>query len=256
MRLNSKVSIVTGASSGIGRGIALKFGEEGAAVVNADIRSDPKRGEHFGPDVAAPTHRLVEEEGGEGTFVQTDVSDPEQCEALVKETVDRYGRLDILVNNAGIHVPGTAGEISVEDWQDVVGVNLSGQFYCAKFALPHLVDTAGTMINISSVHAIDGGAGPPYAASKAGVVNMTKDIAASYGKHDVTVNAICPGQVETPLNDYLTEEQLREAAERTPLPRVGTPEDVAEAATFLASEAAEWITGEALFVDGGWTSFR
>jgi NAD(P)-dependent dehydrogenase (short-subunit alcohol dehydrogenase family) len=256
MGLSDKVAVVTGGSSGIGRGISLALAEEGAAVTIGDVRHDPARGEYYDTNVSVPTDELIREDGGDALFERTDVSKPDQCERLVERTVDEFGRLDVLVNNAGVHVPGNAEEISIEDWQRVVETNLSGQFYCAKHALPHLRETEGAMVNVSSVHAIDGGAGPPYTASKAGVVNLTRDLATAFGGDNVNVNAVCPGFVETPIQDYLTEAEIESAAAHTSLPRFGTPEDVAHAVCFLVSEKAAWITGEALFVDGGWTAHR
>ncbi|MFB6135629.1 MAG: SDR family NAD(P)-dependent oxidoreductase [Halobacteriaceae archaeon] len=256
MDLEDRSVVVTGASSGIGRGVARRFAEAGAAVTVGDVREAPKRGDRYDSDATTPTHELVREAGGEAQFVETDVADPDDCEALIDAAVEAFGGLDVLVNNAGIHVPGDVREVSLADWRTVVEVNLFGQFYCAKFAVPHLEESGGAVVNVASVNAVEGGAGPPYAASKAGIVNLTRDLATTLGPAGVNVNAVCPGYVETPLQDYLTDEEVAAAREQTVLPRFGTPEDVAEAALFLASDRAEWITGEALFVDGGWTAHR
>lgn len=256
MRLHGKSAAVTGGSSGIGRGIALALAEEGAAVTVGDLQADPKQGKYHDTDVEIPTHEAIIGDGGEAAFHQTDVSDPDDCRSLIEFAIEEFDGLDILVNNAGIHVPGTIEDVSIEDWKQVVEVNLDGQFYCAKFAVDHLKERAGSIINIASVHAIDGGAGPPYVSSKAGVMNLTKDLAVALGEANVNVNCICPGYIETPMQDYLTEEQIDGARERTLLPRFGTPADIGKAAVFLASEDGEWITGESLFVDGGWTAYR
>jgi NAD(P)-dependent dehydrogenase (short-subunit alcohol dehydrogenase family) len=256
MGQSDRVAVVTGGSSGIGRGIALVLAGEGISVAIGDVRSEPAQGKYYDTDVTVPTHEKVRRDGGEAIFQRTDVSDPDQCERLIERTVDEFGQLDVLVNNAGIHIPGNAEELSIEDWQTVLETNLSGQFYCAKHAISHLRRTAGTIVNIGSVHAVDGGAGPPYTAAKAGVVNLTKDLATAFGEDNINVNAVCPGYIETPIQDYLTQDQIDAAAEHTSLPRFGTPEDVAHAVSFLASEKAAWITGEALFVDGGWTAHR
>lgn len=256
MRLEGKTAVVTGGSSGIGRGIALHLAEEGANVTVGDVQAKPKQGERYNTDVERPTHVTIRERGGRATFAETDVSDPEQCEALIEHVVGEFGGVDVLVNNAGIHVPGDVKEITIEDWQTVVGINLFGQFYCAKFAVPHLVESEGSIVNIGSVHAVDGGAGPPYTAAKGGVLNLTKDLATALGPDNVNVNAVCPGYIKTPMQDYLTEEDIQASREQTSLPRLGEPGDVARAVAFLASDDAEWITGDSLFVDGGWTAHR
>ena len=256
MRFENQVAVVTGGSSGIGRGIALQFAREGAAVIVADVRRTPKPGEYAEEEHERPTHEVIRDRGGVAQFVETDVGDPEQCKALIGTTVDAHGRLDVLVNNAGMHVPGNAEELTVEDWQRVIDVNLSGAFYCVKYALSHLVDTGGTVINVSSVQGADGGSGPAYAASKAGLINLTRELATEYGDDGVRVNGICPGAVRSANWNYLDESDIEAGREQTLLTRFGEPADVADAAAFLASEEADWITGESLFVDGGWSAHR
>jgi len=145
-----RVVAVTGAASGIGRGIARRFAGEGARVVVADVRHEPKQGIHYDTDVTTPTDERIREDGGEATYVETDVSDPDDCEALVDAAVDSYGRLDVLVNNAGIHVPGDSQELTIEEWRRVLGVDLDGAFYCAKFAVPHLESAEGDLRWIGS----------------------------------------------------------------------------------------------------------
>ncbi|WP_152040156.1 SDR family NAD(P)-dependent oxidoreductase [Salinigranum salinum] len=256
-RHSGRTVIVTGAASGIGRGVALRFGEEGANVVVADVTREPKRGERYDTDVTTPTDELITAETpGDAIYVETDVSDPESVAAMVETTVDTYGGIDVVVNNAGIYVPGGAREISVETWNDVTGVDLDGTFYCAKFAIPHLVESEGSIINVGSVNASEGGGGPPYAASKAGVVNLTRDLATELGAENVRVNCINPGFIETPIQDYLTEEDVEKMTHQTLLPRFGLPRDVGDAAVFLASDEASFVTGEQLHVDGGWTAHR
>lgn len=253
MLLKDRVAIVTGGSSGIGRGVALEFAKEGATVVVADVREAPKQGKYHEQEVRTPTLEEVQSLGGEGTFVQTDVGDAAAVEALVHRTLDAYGGLDILVNNAGIHIPGDSQTLSLEAWDRVTGVNIRGVFVASKAAIPHLRRSqAGRIINIASVHSFGGGGGPAYAPAKAGVVNLTRDLAMEVAPDGVTVNAVCPGYIETAIQDYLTEEQIRDALERTPLPRFGLPRDIGRACVFLASSDAEWITGVALPVDGGW----
>jgi NAD(P)-dependent dehydrogenase (short-subunit alcohol dehydrogenase family) len=254
-RHEGRTAVVTGGSSGIGRGIAIRFAEEGARVVNADVRRDPAGGKYYGPDDERPTDRYVEEAlGGEASYVETDVSDPDAVEAMVEEAVDTYGGIDVLVNNAGVYTPGTSQELSIEEWRRMIGVDLEGVFFCSKFAIPHLVESKGHVVNVGSVHAREGGGGPAYASAKAAVVNLTRDLAVELGDEEVHVNAICPGYVETPIQDYLTEEEIEAAREHTLTPWFGEPEDIGDAAVFLASEEARFITGAALYVDGGWSA--
>lgn len=254
-RHTDRTVIVTGASSGIGRGIALRFAGEGANVVVADVRREPKQGEYFDTDLTTPTDEVIRGEyDGDATYVETDVSDPDDVRALIEETVDAYGGLDVLVNNAGIYIPGDSQEITVEEFDQVVGVDLAGAFYCAKFAIPHLKERNGHIVNIGSVNSEEGGGGPPYASTKAAIVNLTRDLAVELGDDEVNVNAICPGFIETSIQDYQSEEQMQEQLDHTLLPHAGTPEDIGDAAVFLASEEARFVHGESLYVDGGWTA--
>ncbi len=249
--------IVTGASSGIGRGIAQCFAKEGADIVVADVQREPRQGVHYDTDVSRPTDVWVTEETeSDARFVETDVSDPTAVEAMIDTTVEEFGGIDVLVNNAGIYIDATSQEITLEEWDRVMGVNLDGVFFCSKFAIPHLIERGGTIISIGSVHASQGGGGPPYASSKAAIRNLTRDLAVELGPQGVRVVAINPGFIETPIQDYLTEAQIEAAAEHTLTTYFGTPEDIGHAATFLASEKARFIHGEALHVDGGWTAHR
>ena len=250
--LKDRIAIVTGGASGIGRGVAIEFAREGATVVVADIREAPLRGKYHERDVKTPTVEEIEKLGATGTFIQTDVADDSQLERLIQKTVEQFGGLDILVNNAGIHIPGNIETLSIADWDKVVGVDLRAVFVATKFAIPHLKRSRyGRVIQIASVHAYGGGAGPAYAPAKAAVVNMVRDTALELGGYGVTVNTICPGYIETAIQDYLTPEQIEACRLRTPLPRFGVPRDIGRAAVFLASDDAEWITGASLVVDGG-----
>lgn len=256
-RHEGRTVIVTGAASGIGRGIARRFGEEGAHVVVADVRRAPRQGTYYDTSVTTPTDEvIVNETSGDAIYVETDVSDPQSVESMVDRARDEYDRLDVLVNNAGIYIGGNSQEITVEEWQRLLSIDLDGVFYCAKYAIPYLTETQGHIINVGSVHANEGGGGPPYASAKAGVQNLTRDLAVELGEEDVNVNAINPGFIETPIQDYLSQEEIDETLEHTLLPRGGQPEDIGDAAVFLASDEASFIHGEAVHVDGGWTAHR
>jgi NAD(P)-dependent dehydrogenase (short-subunit alcohol dehydrogenase family) len=252
MVLKNRAAIVTGGSSGIGRGVAIEFAREGARVVVADLREEPRRGKYHERDARTPTVEEIEKRGGVGQFIQTDVADASQVQRLISQTVERFGGIDILVNNAGIHIPRNTQEMTIDEWDEVISVNLRAVFVATKFAIPYLTKSLhGRIIQIASVHAFGGGSGPAYTAAKAAIVNMARDTALEVGKFGVTVNAICPGYIETAIQDYLTPEQIEACRQRTALPRLGLPRDIGRAAVFLASDDAAWITGASLVVDGG-----
>ena len=253
MLLDNRVAIVTGGSSGIGRGICLELAREGASVVVADIQEAPKKGYYYETTIQGTTLEAIQTAGGHGFFLRGDIAQEDFVQKLMKQTVKTFGVLDILVNNAGIHIPGSSQKLTVADWDRVMSVNLRALFLTTKAAVPHLKQSShGRIIHISSVNFRGGGAGPAYAPAKAAVVNLTRDTAVELGPSGITVNAICPGFIETPIQDYLTLEQIEEGRRRTPLPRLGTPRDIGLACVFLASDNASWITGTALPVDGGW----
>jgi len=202
MLLKDRVAIVTGGSSGIGRGIAIEFSREGAKVMIADIREDPRRGKYHETDVSTTTVAEIRKLGSEGRFLQTDVTDAAQLRCLVEDTVQWQERLDIPVNNAGRGFQGDSQSLSIKDWDDGVSLNLKAVFVATKLAVPYLKRSPhGRIIQISSVNASGGGAGPVHASAKAGVVNMVRDNAIELGPHGVTVNAICPGYIGTALQD-------------------------------------------------------
>jgi len=253
LRHTDRTVVVTGAASGIGRGIARRFGDEGANVVVADVRREPKQGARYDSDVTTPTDIIIAEETpGEATYVETDVGDSDSVAAMVEAAVETYGGIDVLVNNAGIQIVGDSQSTTIDEWQRSIDIDLSGAFYCAKFAVPHLVERRGQIINIGSVRGFEGGGGPPYAAAKGGVVNMTRDLAIELGEDGVRVNCINPGYIETSLQDINTDEDVVKAEEHTLLPQFGKPEDIGDAAVFLASDEAAFVTGTNLAVDGGW----
>jgi NAD(P)-dependent dehydrogenase (short-subunit alcohol dehydrogenase family) len=250
----SRVALVTGGSSGIGRGVALRLAEAGLAVAVADKQHRPKSGQHYETDVTTPTDELIrEQKDGRSVFLETDVRKESDVASTVEDTVDEFGRLDVLVNNAGILIPGTTQSLSKEDWDKQVDVNLTAYFLAAKYALSHIAESdAGRIVNISSVNAHFGGAGPAYASTKAGIVNLTRDLATEVAADGVTVNAVLPGVIKTPMQDLNDKETMDRQEANTPLPRLGEPRDVANAVRFFVSEEAEWITGAQLLVDGGY----
>ncbi len=252
MLLKGRTALVTGASSGIGRSIAIEFGREGANVAIVDVREKPRRGKYHEQDVTTTTAHEVAQLGAKAMFHQADVSSDAELERCIEATVRRFGSLDILVNNAGIHLPGGIEEMPVESWDRVIAVNLRAAYIAMRAATPHLKRSGhGRLIQIGSIHGYGGGLGPAYPATKAGVTNMMRDAAVELGPHCVTANTIWPGYIETAIQDYLTPEDIANYLQSVPLPRLGRPRDIARAAVFLASDDAEWITGATLTVDGG-----
>ena len=251
-KFNDAVCLVTGGSSGIGRGIALEFAKNGADVIVADVQENPKVGKYHDTDLTTSTVEEIRKIGGNCLFIKSDCSDEASIDALSKKIESIYGRLDVLVNNAGRHIPGSIEELTVGQWDDVVALNLRGVFLVSKKCLKLLKKSdRGRIINIASVHAFGGSAGPAYAPAKSGVVNLTKDMSLSLGKYGITVNAICPGYIETPIQDYLTPQEIEDYKASLSIKRLGRPRDIANATLFLASQESEWITGTSLIVDGG-----
>lgn len=252
-RLDGRTALVTGASSGIGNAIAAAFAGEGANIVIADIRREPKL------DHEASVFEKIDDVGGDATFVETDVSDDEEVAEAVETAVDTYGTLDILVNNAGIYHQFQVHETDDDVWNDIIDVNLSGSFKMAREALPELKRSDyGKIINLSSIYGLVGGENSAaYCASKGGVSNLTRQMALDYAEDEINVNALAPGIIKTAQNHEWreTDEELLENWQNdTPWPRFGEPKDVADAAVFLASDESEFITGHVLSVDGGWTA--
>lgn len=242
--LNDKVAVVTGASRGIGRAIALELARRGARVVVNYNRSADAAEEVVDAIVAA---------GGEAVAIQADVGDFEQAGELIQVAVDTFGAIDILVNNAGTTRDQLLMLMKEDDWDVVMRVNLKGVFNCSKAAARRMMrQRSGRIINVSSVSGIAGQAGQTnYAASKAGVIGFTKSLAKELGPRGITVNAVAPGFVPTALTEDLPEDLVERAMEATPLGRMGKPEEIAYAVAFLASDEAAFITGEVLTVDGG-----
>jgi 3-oxoacyl-[acyl-carrier protein] reductase len=241
--LNDKVAVVTGASQGIGRDTALALAEAGAKVA-VTARSEEKL-LALVADIAAA--------GGTAFAVKMDVADAEQVKTGFKLVLEKFGRLDILVNNAAITRDGLAMRMKAEDWEAVLRTNLTGAHLCIQQALPTMMKArAGRIINISSVVAQSGNPGQAnYVAAKAGLIGLTKAVAVEIASRNITVNAVAPGFIETPMTDALPDKVKDEVKTRIPLGRMGSARDVASAIVFLASDEAGYITGHVLNVNGG-----
>ncbi len=246
MLLEDKIAVVTGASRGIGRGIAMAFAREGAMVVVNYNGSKEK---------ADKVVAEITENGGRAVALQCNVSDFEQAKEFFAGIVKEYGRIDILVNNAGITRDNLIMKMSEEEFQDVIQTNLAGVFNGIKFVTrPMMKQRSGRIINMSSASGIMGNMGQAnYSASKAGVIGLTKATARELSSRGITVNAIAPGFIRTEMTDKLSDAVKEEACKSIPLGAFGTVEDIAETAVFLASEKAKYITGQVLSVDGGLT---
>jgi 3-oxoacyl-[acyl-carrier protein] reductase len=242
--LNGKVAVVTGASRGIGRAIATTLAAAGAAVV-VNYKSNQAAAEEV--------VRAIVAADGQALAVQADVGTPAEVEHLFKTALDRYGRLDILVNNAGITRDVLLLRMKEEDFDAVLDTNLRGVYLCTRAALrPMTRARSGRIINITSVIGLMGNAGQAnYAAAKAGIIGFTKAVAREMGARNITVNAVAPGYIETELTGRLSDQIRAAILENIPLGRLGTPQDVANLVCFLASDAAAYITGQTLTVDGG-----
>jgi NAD(P)-dependent dehydrogenase (short-subunit alcohol dehydrogenase family) len=249
MRLQGKVAVITGAGSGMGRVAAQLFAAEGASVVVAE----------FAAPAGEETVRLVSDAGGTASSVRADVSREEDARAMVDAAVERYGRIDVLYNNAGImpEADHSVVDTDVDVWDQVMAVNLRGVFLGCKYAIPRMVEQgSGSIINVSSFVALLGCSVPQdaYTASKGAVLSLTRSLAVQFGPNGVRANAICPGPIETPLlMDWLLKDeaakQLRLA--RNPTGRFGKPEEIVNAAIYLASDESRWTNGAQFVVDGG-----
>lgn len=254
VRIDHKTAIVTGSGNGIGRAIAFAFAGAGARVVVSDVL----------PDDGRRTVQEITDQGGDAFFVPADVADAQQTEELIAAAVSRYGRLDILANNAGVGgSKQRLHEIEPEEFDRVINVNLRGNFLCTKYALPHFMDQHdGRIVNTASTYGLIGAPNAAaYCASKAAIINLSRQLAVDYGPDGVRVNAICPGYIDTHLGrrgpqltaaEFDAATAVREkAAGLQPLGRQGDPSEVGEVALFLASDSASFMTGSIVTVDGG-----
>ena len=248
---SSKVTLVTGGAKGIGRAVALAFAASGASVVVADMDTD----------ASAKTAAEIRALGAACLVVEANVADPLSCQAMVQAAVTTFGQLDIQINNAGISHPHDSLTMPSEYWQRIIDINLGGVFYSSQAAARQMVQQSlgGVIISLASISGALGFPGrAPYCASKAGVIALTQVLACEWAEHNIRVNAVAPGYIQTDLVDANIRRGVVDAAavrRRTPLGRLGTPDDVANAIVLLCSDQASYITGETLYVDGGWTAY-
>ena len=244
MRLKEQTAIVTGSSRGIGAAIAQRLANEGARVAVCASRNI---------DSAEAVAGQIRNNGGEALAFKADVSQTEDVETLVKNVIDAWGKIDILVNNAGITRDNLIMRMKEDEWDDVLDVNLKGAYRCIKAVTrPMMKARGGRIINVSSVVGLMGNAGQlNYAASKSGIIGITKSAAKELGSRNITVNAIAPGFIPTDMTAELTDDVKTKLIEQIPLGKLGNPEDIAAAVAFLASSDANYITGQVIVVDGG-----
>jgi 3-oxoacyl-[acyl-carrier protein] reductase len=244
-RLENKVAIITGGADGIGKATAIRFAAEGAVAIIWDLNED--KGIKLVEDIRM--------EGGEADFYKVNTADYQQVESTAAAVNEKYGKIDVLINNAGITRDASLKKMSIEQWQQVIDVNLSGVFYCTKAISPFMMEKGcGRIISTSSVVALYGNFGQSnYVATKAGVIGMTKTWARELGRKGITANAIAPGFISTEMVKLMPENVLASMCEKVPLGRLGKPEEIASAFVFLASDEAAYINGAVLSVDGGIT---
>lgn len=243
MRLKGQVAIITGGASGLGKAAVQLFVHEGAKVVIADMNRE--EGEKLA--------NSLNSSGGEVLYIQTDVSDKESVDHMVKKVVDTFQQIDILVNNAGITRDSMLHKMTLEQWNQVININLSGVYHCTRAVVPYMRERGyGRIISTASVVGVYGNIGQTnYAAAKAGVIGMTKSWAKELGPKGITVNAVAPGFIQTPMTDAVPQNILQEIEQRVPLRRLGQPSDIAYAYLYLASSEASYVNGAVLQVDGG-----
>ncbi|MDQ0215092.1 3-oxoacyl-[acyl-carrier protein] reductase [Oikeobacillus pervagus] len=244
MKLEGKVALVTGASRGIGREIALELARQGANVVVNYAGSEAK---------AQAVVEEIKSIGTEAVALQCNVADQESVQSMVKATIEQFGRVDILVNNAGITKDNLLMRMKEEEWDAVINTNLKGVFLCTKAVTRQMMkQRSGRIINVSSIVGVSGNPGQAnYVAAKAGVIGLTKTTAKELATRNITVNAIAPGFISTDMTEQLPEESKQAMLQQIPLARFGDPKDIAKVAVFLASDDSSYVTGQTLHVDGG-----
>lgn len=244
-RAQDKVVIITGGASGIGRVAALRFSAEGATVIIWDVNEE--KGEATRAELTA--------QGSRAAFAIVNTTQPEQVQAAAQAAHEQFGRIDVLINNAGITRDATLRKMTLQQWQQVLDVNLTGVFVCSQAVAPYMEQQqSGRIINTSSVVGLYGNFGQAnYAATKAGLIGLTKTLARELGKYNITVNAVAPGFIATDMIETIPEKVIEMLKGRTPLRRLGTPEDIAAAYLFLASDEAGFVSGTVLSVDGAVT---
>jgi NAD(P)-dependent dehydrogenase (short-subunit alcohol dehydrogenase family) len=245
-RFSDKVAFVTGAASGIGRATAVAFATEGARVAILDLTAD----------ALAETADAVRNAGAQVLVIACDVSKPEQVEAAIRQVVETFGRLDIAFNNAGVeNKAAPVAEIALDEWDRILDINLRGTFVCMKHELAQMVrQGSGVIVNTSSGAGVRGVAGgASYAASKHAIIGLTKSAALDYAKQNIRVNAILPGNIETPMMDRFTNGDIQKAIDLEPVGRLGKPEEIADAVLWMSADLGGFVTGAAISVDGGWS---
>jgi len=245
-RFTGKVAFVTGGASGIGRATAVAFAQEGARVAILDLTEE----------ALATTAEAVRATGAEVLVLACDVAKPEQVEAAIAEVVATFGRLDVAFNNAGVENKAAPGaEIALEEWDRILNINLRGTFVCMKHELAQMVrQGGGVVVNTSSGAGVRGVAGgASYAASKHAIIGLTKSAALDYAKANIRVNAVLPGNIETPMMDRFTGGDIQKAIDLEPVGRLGKPEEIADAVLWMSADLGAFVTGAAIAVDGGWS---
>lgn len=250
LSLEGKVVIISGAASGIGKGTAVKLADFGAKIILLDVNANN----------GALVQEEINENGGEAFFIKCDVTDSSSCKRAVETVIDKYGKIDVLFNNAGIAVRKNAVDLEPEEWDLALNVSLKGQYLLSKYVIPFMKKNGGgSIINTGSGWSLRGGENAvAYCAMKGGTLNMTRAMCLDHGKDNIRVNTVCPGDIDTPmlqseceqLGGVYDDEYKNECGER-PIARLGTPDDVANAVLFLASDMSSWVSGTHLVVDGG-----